>query len=144
MQQIGQLTADRLVAAVQRQPRAFLGMATGSTPKSTGFWRELQHRAAAGLDLSQATFVNPDEWIGLGSAHPEAYHSYLTRELTDHFPTKILVPDGDVANPAAAAAAVEEAIVQGGGFEWTMLGMGKTTRSGLPVATDSSATPTAS
>jgi glucosamine-6-phosphate deaminase len=86
---IGPLAADRLVAAVQKRPGAYLGMATGSTPKVTGFWSELQRRTAEGLDLSQVTFVNPDEWIGLGSGHPEAYRSYLTTELTNHFPTKV-------------------------------------------------------
>jgi hypothetical protein len=50
--------------------------------------------------LSKATFVNPDEWIGLGAGHPEAYRTYLERELT--FDTNIALPDGDCADPVSA------------------------------------------
>ena len=123
---IGALAADRLAKAVERHPAAYLGMATGSTPKQTLFWQELRERVSRGeLDLAQATFVNPDEWIGLpGAGHAEAYRTYLEAELTEHFPTNILVPDGQAADPRAAALEVEEAVVRGGGFEWMLMGMG--------------------
>jgi glucosamine-6-phosphate deaminase len=121
---IGSLAADRLALAVASCPAAFLGMATGSTPKQTGFWEQLRQRVTRGeLDLSQATFVNPDEWIGLGDPdHAEAYLSYLKKELA--FDTNISVPDGCAADPVQGALAVEEAIVAGGGFEWMLMGMG--------------------
>ena len=69
---IGALAADRLAVAVGTAPTGFLGMATRSTPKTTLFWEELRQRVGRGeLDLSSATFVNPDEWIGLGDPlHP--------------------------------------------------------------------------
>ena len=121
---IGALAAERLSLAVARSPAAFLGMATGSTPKVTGFWDELRQRVGRGeLDLSAATFVNPDEWIGLGDPqHAEAYLSYLKKELT--YETNIRVPDGCAADPVQAALDVEEAVVAGGGFEWMLMGMG--------------------
>lgn len=121
---IGCLAADRLALAVSRCPAAFLGMATGSTPKVTGFWEELRGRVARGeLDLSRATFVNPDEWIGLGDPeHAEAYLSYLKKELS--FETNIRVPDGCAADPVQAALDVEEAVIAGGGFEIMLMGMG--------------------
>jgi glucosamine-6-phosphate deaminase len=121
---IGALAAERLSLAVARCPAAFLGMATGSTPKVTGFWDELRQRVSRGqLDLSKATFVNPDEWIGLGDPeHAEAYLSYLKKELA--FETNIRVPDGCAADPVQAALDVEQAIVAGGGFEWMLMGMG--------------------
>ena len=76
---------------------------------ATGFWKQLQQRAKNGeLDLSSVTFVNPDEWIGLGDGHPESYSEYLARQLTDHFETKILVPDGNASDPVAAAGEVEQ------------------------------------
>lgn len=55
--------------------------------------------ASGEADFSKATFVNPDEWIGLGARHPEAYRSYLERELA--FDTNIAVPDGDCADPVS-------------------------------------------
>ena len=42
--EIGSLTADRMALAVRRSPRAFLGMATGSTPKTTGFRHDCNAR----------------------------------------------------------------------------------------------------
>ena len=122
---IGPLAARRLQAAVGKNPAAFLGMATGSTPKVTNFWKCLRDLVGAKkLDLSRATFVNPDEWIGLESGHPETYKSYLHGVLTDYFPTNILVPDGSADDPVQAALEVESAIVSSGGFEWMLLGMG--------------------
>lgn len=125
-EQIGSLAADRLALAVKRNASSFLGMATGSTPKVTGFWSELRRRVAGGeLDLAKATFCNPDEWIGLGSQdHSESYRSYLKAELSNHFATNILVPDGEATDPVAAAVEAENKIVEGGGFEWMLLGMG--------------------
>ena len=76
------------------------------------------------MDLKDATFVEPDEWVGLPKGHPETYRTYLEKELTDHFPTNILVPDGNASDPVASAVEAEQAIVDGGGFEWMMLGMG--------------------
>jgi hypothetical protein len=35
----------------------------------------LQRVGCGQLDLSAATFVNPDEWIGLGPGHSEKYKS---------------------------------------------------------------------
>ncbi len=125
-EEIGPLAANRMQLAVERNAAAFLGMATGSTPKTTRFWHELRQRVAAGtLDLQACTFVNPDEWVGLGSTkHPEAYKSYLKRELSDHFRTNVLVPRGESANPVRAAVRAERKVVRGGGFEWMLLGMG--------------------
>lgn len=122
---IGAMCVDQIAHAIDRSPRAFLGTATGSTPHTVGFWKVLQQRAANGsLDLKDATFVEPDEWVGLPKGHPETYRAYLEKELTDHFPTNILVPDGNASDPIASAVEAEQAIVDGGGFAWMMLGMG--------------------
>merc|ERR1719221_2009867 len=119
------MIADRLALAVGNNKSAFLGMATGSTPKAVGFWAELRQRVARGeLDLAGATFCNPDEWIGLDPQHSESYKSYLTRELSDHFTTTVMVPDGAAADPVAAAVEMERKIMEAGGFEWMLLGMG--------------------
>ena len=68
---IGPLCVDQIAAAIGQNPSAFLGTATGSTPHTVGFWKDLQQRAASGsLDLKDATFVEPDEWVGLPKGHP--------------------------------------------------------------------------
>lgn len=58
---IGPLVVDDMVAtALKPNPAAYLGMATGSTPKLTGFWKELRRRATEeGVNFSQASAVSP-------------------------------------------------------------------------------------
>ena len=125
VKQVGVCTADRLCDRVRGKPDSFLGMATGSTPKVTGFWEELRRRVKNdGLDLSEATFVNPDEWIGLTSGHSEAYRTYLEKELSNCFETNVLVPYGNAEDPIAASVEVERKILNGGGFQFMLLGMG--------------------
>ena len=74
---LGPLVADRLCGAVSRAPAGYIGLATGATPLRIGLWAELSRRCRVGgaVDASHATFVNPDEWLGLPAGHPEAYAS---------------------------------------------------------------------
>ncbi len=77
----------RAAAVVARtlnsKPDAVLGLATGSTP--LGVYQELvrMHREE-GLDFSQVTTFNLDEYVGLPAGHPESYRSVIDRELVDH------------------------------------------------------------
>jgi glucosamine-6-phosphate deaminase len=69
--------AAALVADVlNTKPNAVLGMATGSTP--LGLYQELvrMHREE-GLDFSQVTTFNLDEYVGLGPKHEQSYHHFM-------------------------------------------------------------------
>lgn len=116
------------VARVARDagPGVVLGVATGSSPLA--LYRELAALAAAGkLDLSQASAFALDEYVGLTPGHPESYAEVIRRTVTEPLgldPERVHTPDGFAADIAAAAAAYEEEIVQAGGVDVQILGIG--------------------
>src|SRR5512136_1258402 len=76
--------AARIVRRVlNAKPNAVLGLATGSTP--LGLYQELvrMHREE-GLDFSQVTTFNLDEYVGLRPSHPQSYHYFMNGNLFKH------------------------------------------------------------
>lgn len=107
---------------------AVLGLATGSTP--IRLYAELvrRHREE---DLSFANVVtfNLDEYLGLGRDHPESYWHFMHQHLFGHVdiaPAHIHIPDGLTSpdSTTAACEAYEEAILQAGGLDYQVLGIG--------------------
>jgi glucosamine-6-phosphate deaminase len=115
--------AARIAAAVIRaKPRAVLGLATGSTPLR--FYAEL---VAMGLDFSQVTTFNLDEYVGLAPDHPQSYASYMR----EHFFSKVNIPPGQIHIPKGLARDIpghcegyEAAIREAGGIDLQLLGVG--------------------
>ncbi len=119
----GEVAADEIEKLVRANPRAVLGLATGSTPLTT--WRAL---AARGLDLSQVRGFALDEYVGLPAGHPESYRSVITREVVETLgltPSLVRVPadDGPIET---AGADYEAAITAAGGVDLQILGIGRT------------------
>jgi glucosamine-6-phosphate deaminase len=106
-----------------------LGLATGSSP--LGLYRELGRAVAEGrADFSRTHGVALDEYVGLPPGHPEGYRQVLLREVCDVVglaPERLEVPDGsraDAASLEAAAAAYEQRILDLGGVDVQVLGIG--------------------
>ncbi len=119
--------AATLVAALVRsKPDCVLGLATGSTPLGT--YRELirMHREE-GLDFSQVTSFNLDEYVGLAPTHPQSYRYFMQVHLFDHInirPERTHVPDGRALDFDAACAQYEQRIREAGGIDLQLLGIG--------------------
>ncbi|MFC1683671.1 glucosamine-6-phosphate deaminase, partial [Candidatus Zixiibacteriota bacterium] len=61
---MSRLSAQIIADLIREKPRAVLGLATGSTP--VGTYKELiRLHKEEGLDFSQVTTFNLDEYIGL-------------------------------------------------------------------------------
>lgn len=119
----GEVAADAIERLVRSNPRAVLGLATGSTPLTT--WRAL---AARGLDLSQVRGFALDEYVGLPAGHPESYRSVITREVVEPLgltPSLVRVP-ADNGPIETAGADYEAAIDAAGGVDLQILGIGST------------------
>lgn len=117
---VAQMIAD----AIRSHPRSVLGLATGSTP--VGTYRELvrMHRED-GLDFSNVTSFNLDEYIGLGSDHPQSFRRFMQQHLFDHVNIrKTHVPNGLATDIALHARAYEENIRIAGGIDLQILGIG--------------------
>jgi glucosamine-6-phosphate deaminase len=120
----GELAAGLIAELVGRKPDAVLGLATGSTPLPV--WRAL---AARSLDLSRVRGFALDEYVGLPADHPESYRAVITREVVDPLgltPALVRVPGDDGGPIELAGERYESAIVEAGGVDLQLLGIGRT------------------
>ena len=116
-----------VAALVRRKPNAVLGLATGGTP--LGVYRELiRLHQDEGLDFSQVTTFNLDEYVGLGPSHPQSYRYFMQTHLFDHVnldPQRTFVPDGRALDFDAYCDQYERQIEQAGGIDLQILGIGR-------------------
>src|SRR5437870_11586918 len=72
---------------VRKKPNCVLGLATGSTP--IGLYKELIRLSHEdGLDFSQVTTFNLDEYLGLGPTHDQSYRYFMEQNLFDKLKTR--------------------------------------------------------
>src|SRR5690349_22859498 len=125
--------ADRVAEVIARATaahgRCVLGLATGSTP--LGIYRELIRRYQAGeVDFSQVVTFNLDEYYPMPADSPHSYRQYMWENLfalVNVRPENVHLPDGSVPRERLAehCEAYERAIVDAGGIDFQMLGIGK-------------------
>ncbi len=120
------LAADIFEHALAAVEAPVLGLATGSTPLAT--YRELIRRhVECGLSFVNARAFLLDEYVGLPRDHPEAYRRFIAREFTDHIDlpaTGLHSPDGAADAITRAANDYEREIVDAGGVDVQILGIG--------------------
>ena len=110
--------------------RIVLGLATGSTP--VPFYRELiRLHCEEGLSFANVTTFNLDEYYGLPRDHPESYYRFMRDQLFDHIDipdSQINIPDGTVPMEAVYDHCLdyERRIVEAGGLDLQILGIGRT------------------
>ncbi|MDX2111693.1 MAG: glucosamine-6-phosphate deaminase [Verrucomicrobiota bacterium] len=109
---------------------AVLGLATGSTP--IGVYQELvrMHREE-GLSFRNVVTFNLDEYFPISATAAQSYRRFMTEHLFAHIDipdAQIHIPDGTVPPEGVAAfcTAYEQAIVQAGGIDIQILGIGRT------------------
>jgi len=120
----GELAADLIADLVRAKPEAVLGLATGSSPLPV--WHSLAERD---VDLSRVRGFALDEYVGLPTGHPESYRAVITREVVDPLgltPSLVRVPGDDGGPIALAGESYERAIIEAGGVDLQVLGIGRT------------------
>ncbi|MGG7509133.1 glucosamine-6-phosphate deaminase [Plantibacter sp. YIM 135249] len=120
----GDLVSGAIVSLITRNPRAVLGLATGSTPLSV---YEALAKKVVGLDLSGVQGFALDEYVGLPEGHPESYRAVITREVVEPVglvPSQIHTPNGAAETIEHAGADYEKAIRAAGGVDLQILGIG--------------------
>ncbi len=118
--------AALVVEVLNTKPNAVLGMATGSTP--LGLYQELVrlHKEEQ-VDFSRVTTFNLDEYVGLGIKHPQSYHYFMREHFFQHvnIPAQnINIPSGTTSNYPAFCEWYEQRIVECGGIDLQILGIG--------------------
>ena len=103
-----------------------LGVATGSTPLLT--YQELIRRHKAGeVSFAGCTMFALDEYVGLPIEHEQSYYRVIHDEFSDHVdidPADVHIPNGLADDVPAACAEYEQAIVDAGGIDVQLLGIG--------------------
>jgi glucosamine-6-phosphate deaminase len=109
---------------LREKPDSVLGLATGSTP--VGLYDRLVTMARTGeIDLSRATTFNLDEYVGLPASHPQSYAAFMKRHLFDRVSVAGWhIPDGMADDIPRLCADYEEAILEVGGIDLQLLGLG--------------------
>jgi glucosamine-6-phosphate deaminase len=132
--EIARLIAGRIAEIIRARRAsgrdAVLGLATGSTP--IGVYRELirMHREE-GLDWSQVRTFNLDEYYPMAPESLHSYHRFMWENLFAHvnIPREnVHIPRGDLPRDQIEAHCqdYERAIVEAGGIDIQILGIGQT------------------
>lgn len=126
-EELSKTAANIIKDEIAKKPNLVLGLATGSTPE--GMYRELiRLHKEEGLDFSQVTTFNLDEYVGIDKDHPNSYHYYMKTTLFDHInidPNNTFIPDGKAENPEKYCKEYDRLIEEKGGIDLQVLGIGE-------------------
>src|SRR6266480_366929 len=125
-EEMSRAAAIAVAEVLNAKPDSVLGMATGSTP--LGVYQELvRMHKKEGLDFSQVTTFNLDEYVGLPVSHPQSYHRFMHDNFFKHInipPQNIHIPSGTTSNYRAFCEWYEKRIAECGGIDVQILGIG--------------------
>ena len=121
------LVARIIARELRKNPRLVLGLASGNTMESV-YARLAQMHIEEGLDFSASRTFNLDEYVGLSVNHANSYRHYMNQHLflrvNIHLQNTHL-PDGMADDLAAECTKYENLIVQHGGIDLQLLGIGQ-------------------
>ena len=131
-QQVAQWAANYIIAQIKNKEQHtsspfVLGLPTGSTPLET--YKELIRRHKTGeVSFKNVITFNMDEYVGLPEEHPESYHSFMWNNFFKHVdirPENVNILDGNADDLAKECADYEARIVEAGGIDLFMGGVGE-------------------
>ena len=120
------LVARVIAQEVRANPHSVLGLATGRTMELLYEHLVREHREH-GLDFSLCRTFNLDEYIGLSPDSPYAYRYYMNEHLFKRVNIDLRnthLPDGMAADLDAACRRYEAQIMECGGIDIQLLGIG--------------------
>ena len=124
--------------------RVVIGVATGSSP--VALYESLAQRVKNGrLDMSKASAFGLDEYVGLPIGHPESYAEVIRQTVTEPLrmkPAHVHTPNGFAEDIEQAAKDYEQAILDAGGVDVQILGIGSNGHIGFNEPTSSLASRT--
>lgn len=125
-EQFVQTGANLISSLLHTNPRAKLGLATGSTP--VGLYAKLIEMNRQGLvSFAQTTTYNLDEYVGLPENHPESYRTFMNEKFFNHVDIQIErthVPNGNAADPEAECLNYDKMLEEFGPVDLQLLGLG--------------------
>jgi glucosamine-6-phosphate deaminase len=121
-----QTGANLIASLLQSNPKAILGLATGSSP--VGVYAKLVEMHQKGLvSFSKASSFNLDEYISLPVDHPQSYRSFMNEHLFNHIdidPGMTHIPNGNAADMEVECLAYDKMLEEHGPVDLQILGIG--------------------
>ncbi len=101
--------AFKVMKETMQNPKAVLGLATGSSPVKL-YAKMIEDHKENGTSYKDVVTFNLDEYVGLPRNHEQSYYTFMHENLFNAIDVKeenIHVPNGEVADPEAEAKAYE-------------------------------------
>ena len=117
--------AEIMLGVVKQNPRAVLGLATGTTPLGL-YAKMIADREQNGTDYSGVKTANLDEYKGLPKTHDQSYAYFMRKNLFEGLgiaPGQTNIEDG-TAKDAAAECARYDALLEALPRDIQLLGLG--------------------
>lgn len=131
--EVAQYGAEIFVKQINKKNNSVLGLATGSTP--VALYEELIAANKAGkASFKEVSSFNLDEYMGIEGDHPQSYRYFMNENLFNHVDidkANTQVPPGNAANPIEACEKYESDIVEAGGIDIQLLGIGRNAHIGF-------------
>ena len=125
-EQASKLAADMITAAVRKNPKIVLGLATGSTPVL--MYAEMAKAVKAKkVSYKQVKSWNLDEYVGLAGTHDQSYRYFMNENLFKKIDIKLAnthVLNGLAEDVDKECRAYEAQIKKAGGIDIQVLGIG--------------------
>ena len=120
------LAADMITAAVKKNPKTVLGLATGSTPVL--MYNEMAKQVKAKkVSYRNVKSWNLDEYVGLAGTHDQSYRYFMNENLFKKIDIKLAnthVLNGLAKDLDRECKAYEAQIKKAGGIDIQVLGIG--------------------
>lgn len=124
--QMSRKAANIIAAQMTLKPTSVLGLATGSSP--IGTYKELIAKYQAGdIDFSQIKTANLDEYRGLTKDNDQSYAYFMYNNLFKDVNIDMAntnIPDGTNPDAIAECARYDAKVVELGGVDIQLLGIG--------------------
>ncbi|MBP3780890.1 MAG: glucosamine-6-phosphate deaminase [Selenomonas sp.] len=132
-EKMGLEAANIVAGQVYLKPNSVLGLATGSTPVSM-YQRLAAVHKNVGLDFSEVTTFNLDEYIGMSPENPQSYHYFMQENFFRHIninQDNVYIPNGMAEDMTVEGQRYEKLIEAKGGIDLQVLGIGQNAHIGF-------------
>ena len=86
-EEVSDRAAEIMLDVVKNNPKAILGLATGSSPIGL-YQRMIKDHQENGTSYAEITTFNLDEYVGLEQEHPQSYYTFMHQNLFNHIDIK--------------------------------------------------------
>lgn len=134
-----QKAANMIKKVINDNPKAILGLATGSTPIET-YKKLIEMNKKKEISFKDVKTVNLDEYISLDETHPQSYRYFMNDNLFNHIDINISntrVPKGMAKDIEKEAIDYEKYLNKLGGADIQVLGLGENGHIGFNEPGDS-------